>query len=310
MACLAILFASVPTNAQELDLKFLMEAEAALGISFDVFRAPFEKRMDYNGDGKPEIVLRKDGTDGNTEGLRVVDAVTGMTLLEFDPVTLERGIGSPGVLRMIGFTNIDAESDKEILLLKEGPEHTHSDKQERPVAHPDSLFFFKPDLNGVLRMVKSFPEKVGIGKKATEVNTVTGFTLVDIDGDDELDIVVEDELNGVVEVWGLKNTTTGVANEEVIAARLSSLAQNYPNPFMGRTAIQYEVAATDQVRIHVYDMLGRRIRTLVDEQQPAGTYETHWDGQDAQGDPVAAGAYFYQIQVGDFSASKQMIRVR
>lgn len=309
MALLAFLFAGVPASAQELELKFLREDDSVLGISYQSFRAPFQQRMDYNGDGNPDIVLRTDDSEGVTRALRTVDMATGSTLFEFDETTLERFTGSEGALRLIGFTNIDEGPEREIFIFKEGDEQTSLDKQGGLIGE-DSLLICRSDINGILKVVKSFPETVGRGKKATEIATVTGFTLVDLDGDDELEIVVEDSLNGVVEAWGVRNTTTGVANEEAIAARLASLSQNYPNPFVGRTAIQYEVAATDQVRIHVYDMLGRRIRTLVDEQQPAGAYETHWDGEDGKGEPVAAGAYFYQIQVGDFSASKQMIRVR
>ena len=62
--------------------------------------------------------------------------------------------------------------------------------------------------------------------------------------------------------------------------------------------------------ITVYDLLGRAVRTLVDETQPVGRYEAAWDGRDAGGQPVASGTYFHRLCVGDRVSSKQAICVR
>ncbi len=62
--------------------------------------------------------------------------------------------------------------------------------------------------------------------------------------------------------------------------------------------------------ITVYDLLGRAVRTLVDEPQPIGTYHITWDGRDAGGRAVASGTYFYRLRVGDAMANKQAIRVK
>ena len=62
--------------------------------------------------------------------------------------------------------------------------------------------------------------------------------------------------------------------------------------------------------VTVYDLLGRRVRTPVDETQPRGNYQNVRDGRDTGGQPVASGTYFYRLRVGDALSSKQAISVR
>ncbi len=62
--------------------------------------------------------------------------------------------------------------------------------------------------------------------------------------------------------------------------------------------------------ITVYDVLGQAVRTLVDQEQPIGTYHVAWDRHDAGGQAVASGTYFYRLRVGEAVSSKQAIRVR
>jgi photosystem II stability/assembly factor-like uncharacterized protein len=89
-----------------------------------------------------------------------------------------------------------------------------------------------------------------------------------------------------------------------------SIDQNYPNPFTPSTTIGYDLFRREHVRIEVYDLWGRRIRTLVDEQQEPGRYNVSWDGRTASGRRLAAGAYMYLIDVGDSQEMKQMVLLR
>ncbi len=87
-----------------------------------------------------------------------------------------------------------------------------------------------------------------------------------------------------------------------------ALFQNYPNPFNPATAIRYQIAGKPQhVRLVIYDALGRKIRTLVDEIKPAGQHAITWDGANNEGERVASGAYIYQMNAGGFVTSKKMV---
>ena len=83
------------------------------------------------------------------------------------------------------------------------------------------------------------------------------------------------------------------------------LAQNYPNPFNPITTLHYELPEAAQVRLVVYDVLGRQVATLVDEQKEAGRYDVQFDAS-----RLSSGTYFYRIEAGSFQAVKQMILLK
>lgn len=83
------------------------------------------------------------------------------------------------------------------------------------------------------------------------------------------------------------------------------LNQNYPNPFNPVTTIGYTLPAQEKVRLQVFDINGRLVRTLVDARQNAGTYQ-----YDFKAEKIASGLYFYRINAGSFAAVKKMLLVR
>jgi hypothetical protein len=83
------------------------------------------------------------------------------------------------------------------------------------------------------------------------------------------------------------------------------LSQNYPNPFNPVTTIQFQVPSLKFVKLVVYDVLGREVRTLVNEYKQAGSYIVSFDGSD-----FASGVYFYRIESGDFVQVKRMILLK
>jgi hypothetical protein len=89
-----------------------------------------------------------------------------------------------------------------------------------------------------------------------------------------------------------------------------SLSNNYPNPFNPETKISYLLPRACRVRLEIFNLLGQRVRTLVDEDHAAGKAEVIWDGKDDEGEAVASGIYFYQIEAGDFVDSKKMVILR
>jgi hypothetical protein len=95
--------------------------------------------------------------------------------------------------------------------------------------------------------------------------------------------------------------------------RLFSLSQNYPNPFNPSTTIQYDIPegnGTVPVKILVYDIRGRLVRKLVDEEKESGSYQVHWDGIDERGLQVSTGLYLYRLEASELSVSRKMLIVR
>ncbi len=88
------------------------------------------------------------------------------------------------------------------------------------------------------------------------------------------------------------------------------LDQNYPNPFNPSTQITFGLPATSHVVLEIYNVLGKRVRTLVSETLPAGYITTSWDGMDQNGDQVASGTYVYRMRTPTESYSKKMLLMR
>lgn len=86
--------------------------------------------------------------------------------------------------------------------------------------------------------------------------------------------------------------------------------QNHPNPFNPETEIRYQLPAATRVNLTIYNLLGQKIRSLVDKEQEAGFHFVHWDGTDEHGTSVASGMYLYAIGAGEFKQVKKMLLLR
>ncbi|MFQ5607858.1 MAG: FlgD immunoglobulin-like domain containing protein [Candidatus Zixiibacteriota bacterium] len=84
------------------------------------------------------------------------------------------------------------------------------------------------------------------------------------------------------------------------------LDQNYPNPFNPSTKISFTITARDRVSLEVYNMAGRKVRILVNQDLPAGAHIVEWDGRDDTGESVASGIYLYRLMAGKRSAARKM----
>ena len=85
---------------------------------------------------------------------------------------------------------------------------------------------------------------------------------------------------------------------------------NYPNPFNPETRIRFEIGNQENVQLIIYDMLGRKVRTLVNDNYDPGMYVINWDGMNDNRQPVSSGPYLYRIKAGEFVDHKKMILVR
>ncbi|MCX6827689.1 MAG: T9SS type A sorting domain-containing protein [candidate division Zixibacteria bacterium] len=139
----------------------------------------------------------------------------------------------------------------------------------------------------------------------------------DIDNDGIIEIVVGlsyytgyewDSSKTIIYSTGVAQSVTEDNGNEIPAAY--KLEQNYPNPFNPSTIIEYQVQRAGHVRLTVYNTLGQRVNTLVDEYRSAGDYSIQWDSKDESGGSVASGVYYYQLEIGEFASSKKMVIIK
>ncbi|MFA3781683.1 FlgD immunoglobulin-like domain containing protein [Melioribacteraceae bacterium 4301-Me] len=103
-------------------------------------------------------------------------------------------------------------------------------------------------------------------------------------------------------------TVTAVTEEKLPTD--FSLSQNYPNPFNPTTRITYSLPENAFVTLKIYDILGREVRTLVNQEVNRGVYNVDWDGKDEFGNHVASGTYIYRLVAGKYVSVKKMILIK
>jgi hypothetical protein len=99
-----------------------------------------------------------------------------------------------------------------------------------------------------------------------------------------------------------KSTTTGIAGSSVPSPDGFELAQNYPNPFNPTTVIRYQIPTNSYVSLEVYDLLGRKIGTLVSQHQSPGAHAVTFNASN-----LSSGVYFYRLTAGRFIETKKLM---
>ncbi len=89
-----------------------------------------------------------------------------------------------------------------------------------------------------------------------------------------------------------------------------SLGQNFPNPFNPETVIEYFLPRESQVQITIYNLLGQKVRDLIDQRVSAGHQKVSWDGRNDKGEAVSSGIYFYRMRAGEFVQTKRMVLLK
>jgi len=106
-----------------------------------------------------------------------------------------------------------------------------------------------------------------------------------------------------------ESVTTDVKIDDILPREVV-LCQNYPNPFNPTTTIRYNLPKTGSVDLTVYNMMGQKVKILVDEIQSPGTQMAIWDGKDDLNRPVATGVYFYKLQVDRKIKTNKMLLLK
>ena len=106
----------------------------------------------------------------------------------------------------------------------------------------------------------------------------------------------------------INESTLGIKNDKIVSGYF--LSQNYPNPFNPSTKIHYSVPKTSLVIIKVYDILGKEITTLINEEKTAGINETEFNAYSYGGSNLSSRVYFYRMQAGSFVDTKKFVLMK
>jgi hypothetical protein len=114
-----------------------------------------------------------------------------------------------------------------------------------------------------------------------------------------------DQITGIFTTIKYTQSPTFVNEHSQSTPNNFALEQNYPNPFNPSTVISYQLPVNSMVSLKIYDLLGREIATLVNEEQSAGWKEVKWNAS-----AFSSGFYFYKLQTGNFVDVKKMLVVK
>ena len=115
----------------------------------------------------------------------------------------------------------------------------------------------------------------------------------------------------VIHIYNVRDVMTDVDDHPPGSLPATySLGQNYPNPFNPSTIIEYTLPSRARVQLDIFNILGQKVRTLVNAAEPAGVHRVEWNGTDGSGQKVASGVYFYRLHAGDFVETKKMVLVK
>lgn len=95
-----------------------------------------------------------------------------------------------------------------------------------------------------------------------------------------------------------------------VLPRAFAFEGNYPNPFHGQTTLRFALPEATEVTLSVYDVRGRKVATLVEEELPAGTHDITWQGRGRNGQALASGLYFARLDAGEHTALRRLTLVR
>ena len=112
-------------------------------------------------------------------------------------------------------------------------------------------------------------------------------------------------------IYGSQSSKYGALLKVLLKAVFFYVLHNaYPNPFNPLTTINYDLPKDSFVRIGIYDLMGRQIKTLVNENMVAGYKSINWNATNDLSQPVSAGLYIYTFQTGEFMKTKKMVLIK
>ncbi|MBT3447776.1 MAG: T9SS type A sorting domain-containing protein, partial [Bacteroidetes Order II. Incertae sedis bacterium] len=129
--------------------------------------------------------------------------------------------------------------------------------------------------------------------------------------DESTEVTIANPVRVFMRILSAGAVGISIEDERVIIPTDYKLEQNYPNPFNPTTSIRFELPRDKAVSLTIFDVSGRIVKTLVDNQQMAeGAHEMQWDGTNDAGASVASGTYLYRLSFGNFAHTKTMVLLK
>jgi hypothetical protein len=116
--------------------------------------------------------------------------------------------------------------------------------------------------------------------------------------------------NGPVRAVTLREGELAVDAGGDLTPRGYALSQNYPNPFNPTTMISFTLPHREMVRLSIYDLTGREVRTLVHALHSAGDHSLTWDGRNDAGLVLPSGVYFYRMEAGQYAVTRKLMYLK
>jgi hypothetical protein len=154
-----------------------------------------------------------------------------------------------------------------------------------------------------------------IWEAPSEAKIFTVRPIKDVNGDGYDDIIAGQQMLGSVGgrffvISGGTVEQTDIDEEDIVAPDDFALLSNYPNPFNARTTISFDLPSPSEVRIEIYDIAGRQVKTIINDYSQTGRHSVIWDATDDYGKEVSTGVYFYRMVAEDFSLSRKMTLIK
>jgi len=254
---------------------------------------------DINADGRADFIVGAPGASPNGLGAAgsayIYSGADGTLLFQKDGTAIGDNLGSYGTVSGAGDVNGDGRPDFIIGAYGADPSGR---------INAGSAFVFS-GIDGLLL------SQIDGDSAGDNLGSVAGAG--DINGDGRTDVILgapgskPDGLTnaGSAYVYGLVSTDT--PEEKGNRPSQFELSQNYPNPFNPTTTIRYYLPQREKVTLEIFNLLGERVKVLVDEEETAGERTAIWDGKDDNGKSLPSGIYLYRLKSEKFSETKKMI---
>jgi hypothetical protein len=131
------------------------------------------------------------------------------------------------------------------------------------------------------------------------------------DGGDSSWCVIQsnDPVLPLVNEMVVRDVVVGIGDQQALPTTFD-VAQNYPNPFNPTTTISYQVPQVSDVKLVIYNVLGQKVRTLVNSQMEPGYHSVVWDGRNELGQAVASGVYIYRFEASEFTKTLKLMLLK
>ena len=141
---------------------------------------------------------------------------------------------------------------------------------------------------------------------------------LDVTGGNELELLVDRRANdgwdhadwAEARLWTDSVTAIDAEKSQLVIPRKLALLGNYPNPFNSSTTISYQLSTAGNVELSIYNVLGQKVRSLVNTNQNAGIYKVVWDGTNETGSIINSGVYFCRISDGQEQMTRKVILIK